>query len=210
MTCINLIPAEIRRAAVRRVRLVRWSAVTVLAGVLAAIPFSLSLSRKAQAMELRAEVDRLDQEAAGVRSQLRSATTRAQELLSELERSRALRGKRAWSSMFALIANCLPADCWLHSVATDPEAPGAVVSRPVGAPLAHGALASAETVTIEAPQKLRLIGFSTHDAQPLVFVSNLVDSRAFAHVALQKALRAPGGNEANEESLYQFEIVCEW
>ncbi len=217
MKVINLIPAEINRAAARRVRFIRWAVVVALAGLLAAIPYSLTLSRSAVAAELREEVDRLDQETTGVRSQLRLATSRAQELLSELERSKALRGKRAWSSMFALIAACLPADCWLQSVATDPETPSAAVARSaaVHAAPVTGAVRvedplRRETVTIEAPQKMRLVGFSTSDSQPLVFVGNLTESRAFAHVALQRATRAPDGKDAGEKPLYQFEIVCEW
>jgi Tfp pilus assembly protein PilN len=217
MTVINLIPAEIICATARRVRLVRWAVVGALAAVLAAIPYSLTLSRHEDALQLRSELDRLDQEATTVRSQLRLTTSRAQGLLSELERSKALRAKRAWSSMFALIATCLPADCWLLSVATDPETPGVGAPRPAAAPTVPGTAAvhiedpaRRETVTIEAPQKMRFIGFSTSDSQPLVFVGNLSESKAFTRVALQKATRAPDGKDAGEGPLYQFEIVCEW
>jgi hypothetical protein len=112
--------------------------------------------------------------------------------------------------MFSLLATCLPADCWLLSVATDPEAPGAGAARPAAVPAVPGTAAVHETVTIEAPQKMRLIGYSTSDSQPLVFVGNLTESGAFARVALQKATRAAGGKDASEEPLYQFEIVCEW
>jgi hypothetical protein len=119
--------------------------------------------------------------------------------------------------MFALIATCLPADCWLLSVATDPETPGVGAARAAAAPAVQGTPAvhvenppRRETVTIEAPQKMRLIGFSTSDSQPLVFVGNLSESKAFARVALQKATRAPSGKDAGDEPLYQFEIVCEW
>jgi hypothetical protein len=57
---------------------------------------------------------------------------------------------------------------------------------------------------------MRLIGFSTNDSQPLVFVGNLTESKAFARVALQRAMRAPTGKDDGDEPLYQFEIVCEW
>ena len=210
MTVINLIPARVIRAAAQRIRLVRWAVVVALAGVLAAIPYTLTLSQKAEAAELREEIDRLDQDATSVRSQLRAVTSRAQESLSELERSKALRAKRAWSSMFALIATCLPADCWLLSVATDPETPGVAVARPAAVPAAPVTVAVRETVTIEAPQKMRLVGFSTSDSEPLVFVQNLRESNAFASVALQKSMRAPAGNDPGEAPVYQFEIVCEW
>jgi len=210
MKVINLIPADIRRAAARRIRLGRWAVIVALAGVIAAVPYSLSLSRTAQVARLREEFDRLDQDVTSARSRLRLSTSRAQQLLSELERSRAFRSKRAWSGMFALIADCLPEDCWLQSVATDPEAPGVAAVRAPTSPAAPGAAPVRETVTIEAPQKIRLVGFSTGDSQPLVFVRSLTQSGAFARVALQRAMRAPAGKETGEESLYQFEIVCEW
>lgn len=211
MTLINLIPEEVVQAAARRSRLLRWSIVAALAGVLSAIPYALTLSRNASIATLRAEIDRIDQETSAVRTQLRQASARAHDLLSELERSKALRAKRAWSGVFALIASCLPADCWLQSVATDPETPAASSARPAPVVLPAGAVAAAkESVTIEAPQKLRLVGYSSSDSQPLVFVANLTDSKAFARVALQKALRSPAGNNPDEMPLFQFEIVCEW
>lgn len=211
MTLINLIPEEIVQAAARRNRLLRWTVIVALAGVLSAIPYSITLSRNASLATMREEIDRIDQETSAARAQLRQASTRARDLLAELERSKALRSKRAWSSIFALIATSLPADCWLHSVATDPETPGANPSRPNPAASAAGAVAPAQqTVTIEAPQKLRLVGYSTSDSQPLEFVANLTESKAFARVALQKALRAPAGSEKGATSLFQFEIVCEW
>ncbi len=216
MTSINLIPVEIRQAAARRSRLARWIVATSIAGVLALIPYSWNLSKQAQAAQAQQEIQHLEQEATGLRSQLRLATSKSQDLLSELERSRALRAKRAWSGMFALIARSLPADCWLLSVATDPETPSAAVIRPPIAPVASGAATAAgnpqqkETVTIEAPRKLRLIGYSTNDSQPLSFVSNLMESRTFSRVGLEKTLRAPAGQTAGDETLYQFEIVCEW
>jgi len=205
---INLIPAEIVHAAARRVRLLRWSLCVSLSGLLAMLPYTLTLSRKAEAADLRRQIDQFEQESGGLRTQLRGATARTAALLSELERSNALRTKRAWSGMFALLAAALPADCWLHAVATDPEAPGVGSARP---PVAVPATAAArEPVTIEAPRKLRLLGYSTSDSQPLIFVSNLRESQAFAKVALQRAQRAPAAQAEGQESLYQFEIVCEW
>jgi hypothetical protein len=210
VTLINLIPAEVHRAAVRRSRLLCWAAIVALSGVLAAIPYSLSIVRENRFSKLREEVDSIDVQATNARNQLRLATGLAQQLYTDLERSRALRSKRAWSGMFALIASCLPPDCWLHSVATDPESPGASAGRPTVVLASSGPRAAAEPVIIEAPRKLLLVGYSTSDSQPLVFVSNLRESNVFTQVALQKAMRAPFEKDASEAILHQFEIVCEW
>ena len=210
MTLINLIPAEVHHAAIQRSHLRRWALVVALAGVVAGIPYSLSLARNAQVSKLREEVEFVDLQNSKVRTQLRVATGQAQQLNSALERSRALRAKRAWSGMFALIASSLPADCWLHSVATEPDSPGASVIRTAVVPTPAGAPVAAETVTIEAPRKLVLLGYSTSDSQPLVFVSNLRDSNAFTNVALQKAMRAPSETNASAAVLHQFEIACGW
>lgn len=208
MTLINLIPGEIMCASTQRVHLLRWALVVALAGAVCSIPYSLAFARKARVATLQEQVDQLDQEAAGVRAKLRVATGRTRQLFSELERSRALRAKRAWSGMFALIASSLPSDCWLKSVATDPDGPTGSGSRSPAGAGASSAAGLPETVTIEAPRRLRLTGFSTSDSHPLIFVQNLTDSKGFAKVGLQTILRAPA--DASGAVIYQFEILCEW
>lgn len=213
MNSINLIPHEIRHTHVVRARLIRWSMVLGLSAVVALAPYLVVRSQTARTAALQEQLDRLDQEAASLRGSLRVATTRAQQALSEVERSRALRGKRSWSGMLALLASSLPSDCWLQIVSTDPETPAAGYNRVASSamsPQANGAAAPVpETVTIEAPRRLRLVGSSTNDAQPLVFVENLMNSGVFSRVALQKALRS-AGSENNDHASYQFEVLCEW
>lgn len=213
MNPINLIPHDIRQSQVLRVRLFRWSMVLGLSAGVALAPYLVVRSQAARTARLQEQLDRLDHEAASLRGSLRVATTRAQQARSEVERSRALRGKRSWSGMFALIASHLPGDCWLQMVSTDPETPAAGYNRVASSamsPQANGTAAPVpETVTIEAPRKLRLVGSSTNDAQPLVFVENLMNSGVFSRVALQKALRSPA-SENNDHASYQFEVLCEW
>ncbi len=210
MTLINLVPAEVHRAATRRSHLLRWAMVVALSGVIALIPYSLSVARDNRVSKLREEVDSIDVQAAKTRAELRQATELAQQLHSDLERSRALRSKRAWSGMFALIASSLPPDCWLRSVTTDPDSPQASAVRLPVVPVSGGGSSTPETLTIEAPRKLLLVGYSTSDSLPLVFVSNLRESNAFTNVGLQKAMRAPSEKDGNDAFLHQFEIVCEW
>ncbi|MDO8631965.1 MAG: hypothetical protein Q7R41_15880, partial [Phycisphaerales bacterium] len=183
----------------------------------------LDWNRRTHAAELRNEHDRLQQELGATRAQLRTTSAEATRVFLEVERSNALRSKRAWSAMFALIASCMPADCWLASVATDPEAPAggasprpavAVVPDPglnAGAPKEGG---KREIVTIEAPRRLRMIGYAENDTQPLAFVTNLKESRVFQSVLLERAMRAPdvaaGPSGPSGGTVYQFEVVCAW
>lgn len=213
MTAINLIPHEVRQAEAIRTRLVRWAVAVAIAALVGLVPYMMEISQKAKAATLQAEVDRLDEEATAIRTKLRAATASAQKTQSELERSKALRGKRSWSGMLALIASSMPQDSWLQSISTDPETPPAGLAR-VSGPVAVSATtptvpAVPESVTIEAPRRLRLVGFSTSDAEPLNFVENLTESGVFSRVALQKATRAPN-SELGDLASYQFEIVCEW
>jgi len=213
MTCINLIPHGLRQAAAMRARLLRWSITISAAAAVGLVPCMIEWSRKAQAATLQAEIDQLDSEVSSLRTKLSAATARTQQTLSELEKSKALRGKRSWSGMIALIAASMPEHCWLQSIATDPDTPPAGMSRtaiPANTPAATPtATVNPETVTIEAPRRLRLVGISTNDAQPLVFVEKLTESGVFSKVALQRVLRSPGRAGGDAQS-YQFEIVCEW
>lgn len=214
MVSINLIPREILLVQARRTRTIRWAMTISISAILAAIPYSITLARAAHAEQARRQLDGLEDEATALRSQVRLAIATTEETRSELERSRALRGKRSWSGMLALIARCLPEECWILSMSTDPEAPSAAPSQTVPATTSIASAASTarerESVVVEAPQKLRLVGHSTSDGPPLVFVSRLIESRVFSRVALEKTQRAPGQSVAGEKAHYQFEIVCEW
>lgn len=208
MTTINLIPQDIEQARARRFRWKRWSLVAAASGVLAMMPIMWRISQRAQTSRLTVALEQVETERSEIRAKLAQATARAEDLSSELERSRAFRSKRSWSGVVGLLAAALPPDCWLMSLATDPETPAGTAAR-IAVPVSpQPAAAVQEKVVIEAPRKLRLVGYSTNDAQPLTFVANLKESKAFSKVALQKAIRAPGATA--EEALYQFEVVCEW
>ena len=213
MTVINLIPAPLLAAQAQRTRLLRWTLAAAVAALLAAIPCLLSLSRTAQIASLKQQLGDVEELTSTLRTQLRSTSARAQELLAELERSRALRSKRSWSGMFALLGSALPDQCWLTSIATDPEAPSAALPPPLAPGLGSRAPNGRETVTIEAPRKLRLTGLSSSDAAPLTLVGSLRESKSFSQVALLKTIRASApGPETRDPGpgLYQFEILCEW
>ena len=61
-------------------------------------------------------------------------------------------------------------------------------------------------MTIDAPRKLRLIGYALNDAQPMEFVTRLKDAQVFQRVTLERSLL-----ETSEEAQrFRFELVCEW
>ncbi len=225
MTSVNLIPESVLVAQTQRRHAKSWTLLVLAAAGLSAVPLMLDWSRRAHAAELRDESDRLRQELGSTRLQLRTTSAEATRVFLEVERANALRSKRAWSGMFALIASCMPADCWLASVATDPDAPaggaspGPVVAQPKSTD------GKREIVTIEAPRKLKIIGYAENDTQPLAFVTHLKESRVFRSVLLERAVRAPDvaaafspsrGIDAADPSgpsggaVYQFEVVCAW
>jgi hypothetical protein len=234
MTSVNLIPESVLVAQTQRRHAKSWTLLVLAAAGLSAVPVVLDWSRRVHAAELHDESDRLQQELGSTRSQLAATSAEATRVFLEVERANALRAKRAWSAMFALIASCMPADCWLASVATDPEAPAggasprsvvAVVPNPgvhppPSPPLARGGAEGVkdggkrEIVTIEAPRRLRMIGYAENDTQPLAFVTNLKESRVFQSVLLERAVRAPDAaadpSVPSGGSIYQFEVVCEW
>jgi hypothetical protein len=223
MTSVNLIPESVLVAQTQRRHAKSWTLLVLAAAGLTAVPLMLDWSRRTHAAELRDESDRLRQELGSTRLQLRTTSAEATTVFLEVERANALRSKRAWSGMFALIASCMPADCWLASVATDPDAPaGGAPPRPVvavipnpginaGAPKEGG---KREIVAIEAPRRLRMIGYAENDTQPLAFVTNLKESHVFRSVLLERAVRTPdvaaGPSGPSGGTVYQFEVVCEW
>lgn len=220
MTSVNLIPESVLVAQTQRRHAKSWTLLVLAVAGLSAVPLMLDWSRQAHAAELGDESDRLRQELGSTRLQLAATSAEVTRVFLEVERANALRAKRAWSAMFALIASCMPADCWLASVATDPDAPAGgasprtVVPNPgfnAGAPKEGG---KREIVTIEAPRRLRMIGYAENDTQPLAFVTNLKESRVFRSVLLERAVRAPdvaaGPSGPSGGTVYQFEVVCAW
>jgi len=214
MAEVNLIPEAVLVAQAQRRHAKGWLILVLVIAALNVLPLVLDWSRRAHAAELRDESGRIQRELVSSRSQLRTTSAEATRIFLEVERARALRSKRAWSSMFALIASCMPSDCWLASVATDPETPagGAAPQRPAAQAKVAGG--ERETVTIEAPRKLRIVGYALTDTQPLALVTNLKESLVFENVLLERSLRAPdvspGESAKSNAALYQFEIVCEW
>jgi Tfp pilus assembly protein PilN len=213
MVAINLIPESTQIAQARRRHAARWAVVVFVAGLACALPWTAHWAQHARIEELKSINDQLQTDLHGARTELKRVSSEAADLLLRIERARALREKRSWSAMMALIASTLPRDCWLTSVATDPPsaAAGATPARkaaPTPAAPAPGGPAPPKpaAVTVEAPRKLRLVGNASNSTEPLVFVAALKEARVFQEVVLEQAT-AEGDQKT---PLFRFEVRCEW
>ncbi|MBI4717853.1 MAG: hypothetical protein HY763_08630 [Planctomycetes bacterium] len=214
MVRVNLIPDSLVISLARGRRLRRWSTAVGTAMLAALFGLGLDWWRSAEAAALRRQEAQLAEELAGVRTELRTVTTEAELALSQLQRADALRAKRAWSDLLLLVGACLPETSWLTSVGTDPARPAGVQNRPATVapptPAAGTAAAQAKTdkqaVTIEAPRKLRLLGYAAQPGEPHAFVTQLKAAEVFTNVTLVGTQREP----VRDGSYYRFDVVCEW
>ena len=202
---VNLLPRQLVVAQTLRRRRRRWLAVCVLAALVLAIPVGMESYRMARAEELRLEGARLHQERETVETELTQIITASHEAFLQIERAKALREKRSWSAVLALLADTMPKGCWLTELATDPPAPtGAQARTPADAPATM--TGGPATIVIEAPRTLRIYGYASDAAEPLTFVRSLKNSNAFAQVVLRSTQR----ELAESEYYFRFELQCEW
>ena len=202
---MNLIPEGVHQARTGRRHLKRWTVAAVLALTLLAIPAGVDWYSRVRADELNIKARRLAGQLSSMRKQVEGATDAANEAFLQLERANALRAKRSWSSMLAMLGVCMPTECWLISIATDPAVPSGAARVSV-VNKARKDDQPEEVVTIDAPRKLRLIGYALNDAQPMEFVTRLKDAQVFQRVTLERSLL-----ETSEEApRFRFELVCEW
>ena len=213
MITINLMPTPMILAQSRRRHLRRWG---ISIGT-AAIALLLAIGN---AWLQRKETDRLRSEEALIlaaldeqRVLLRAVTAESNQVQAHVQRADALRAKRAWSRLLGVIGTALPGTSWLTNLSTDPARPAGIAARTMSPPTATGANApaangagAAPVVMIDAPRKLRLVGYAIDAAEPYQFVSNLKAAGVFSDVALIGAQREP----VLDGSYFRFEVVCGW
>jgi len=220
MVAVNLIPDSLRSAQARRRHIKRWAVCLALTYTVAVIPAVAHWRQHMRVDALHAQNDQLQTDLAAARADLKTTTTTANEIFLRIERAKALRSKRAWSSMLALIGDCLPKDCWLTALATDPDTPSIGPAGPVSRNTLPPSTSSEGTngpigpMFIDAPRKLRMSGSAVDASLPLFFVARLKDSQVFRGVTLERCLSdTPAGAAATAgegESNFRFDLVCEW
>lgn len=208
---INLLPQEIQAAQARARHMRGWIAALIPPSLLLLLLLGIDGVRSVQADELRKTSEQLQSDLTAGRAEIRGLSGSVAQATLQLQRSDALRSKRAWSALIDLIGQCMPTDCWLDSLATDPELPSATpmampVAPSVSATSANGRTDLPVTVTIDAPRKLRLVGFSLSAGEPLAFVTNLKQTGVFSAVSLERSVLESESSQAR----FRFEIMCEW
>lgn len=212
MVRVNLIPASVQSTRIRRAHIGRWCVAGAAAVAALAIALGLEVAQRTIAKNLRAEQMQVQAGLEELRKDLRVTSAQAKRARLRLERAIALRAKRAWSGMVALIAEQMPKDCWLVSLATDPTTPSAspTLSRVRGTPpIRNGQRTSGsgpDTLVIDAPRKLDLVGYAPQAAQPHQFVTALKRTGVFTRVSLERSQREP----VLDGSYFRFELSCEW
>ena len=206
MISVNLIPRNVRLAQARRRRLWRWGSLAMVGLLLLGASAGVDFARRATADELRATNEGLQRQITRAQSNLTAITAELMSARNHLEHATALRTKRAWSGMIALIARSMPENCWLTSIATDPDKPLSIrrsstkrVSKNVGGK-------EPEVVVIDAPRRLRIIGYAERASEPNEFVDRLNHTGVFHLVELKRSQR----ELILDGAYYRFELFCGW
>ncbi len=204
---VNFIPAQIIKAQVQRTHLRGWITAIIVVAIALMIPLLMDATAKARAENLSEEHGQLV-------VALKQTQTRAVEIANEtirikgqIERARALRSKRNWSSLIILIGSCLPPETWLATLRTDPDTPtGTGEFGPGRAFGKKGEKKATKTVTIEAPRKLLIVGYAVDNDSPYEFIKKLKETKVFSKITLLHSRRDPGKQQSN----VGFEVMCEW
>ena len=129
MVSVNLIPASVLiRYAVRR-RVQNWIIAGVILGAAVTVPVVVEGRQQARVQRLRGEITVLEGKLGELRGQVARTAQGVLDTDAQLARGRALRTKRGWASLLALVGGCVPEEAWLTSIATDPPAPTGSVKQ---------------------------------------------------------------------------------
>ncbi len=206
MVILNLIPADVQIAMAKRRHLRWWAVSCSVAASLVLGALAVDWARQATMNDLNAQSLRLQSQLADVRTELEAVTADSNQVMLRVERANALRAKRAWSGLVALIGSCMPQGCWLSLLSTDPERPAGEAHRNVSNRGHTGKQEAQTAITIDSPRKFKIAGYAPQAAQPIVFVTNLKRAGVFSAVSLASSQTEP----VLDGSYYRFELLCEW
>ncbi|MCO6436327.1 MAG: PilN domain-containing protein [Phycisphaerae bacterium] len=207
MTSVNFIPDDVVLRQLRRVHLRRLAVMGGIAVALVLAAAAFDTWDKARIGALKSQVVEAESLVGALRVEVQKLAGQAGDLQLRIDRADALRSKREWSGVLALLSQTMPSGCWLTSVATVPPRPGRNQNAAVSAPAADEKQGAVRTsITIDAPRKLTLGGYAAEVAEPSVFVSRLKESGAFRDVSLVGTHR----ETLAEGPFFRFEVVCEW
>ncbi|MEK6797338.1 MAG: hypothetical protein AABZ12_00065 [Planctomycetota bacterium] len=213
---VNLIAPDLLAAQSRRRRIRCWTWVVVPACAVYAALWVAQAFAGSDLEQLRLELQSRSRQLHALRAEVVDLDSRSSAVADQLRRAAALQEKRRWSAVLGLLSETMPHGCWLASVATDPAVPGAAPSGGVSAasPAASPSTTagqppgatSPKPMVIDAPRRLRVIGFAADPEAPLAFVGNLKATQVFRDVSLERSLREP----SEDAQRFRFDILCEW
>ena len=174
--------------------------------LLLCIPVIFDQYLRVEASRLSAQNEKLAGVLVELRQKLATLTIDAEGSLIQLQRAQALRSKRAWSAMFATIAQNMPDGCWLISIATDPSSPSGGGGRRSRATTTVKKKSEESITKIEAPQRLKIVGYASNASEPHQFVTRLKLAGVFRDVSLETSRR----EQVQNAWYFRFDLVCEW
>ncbi len=204
MTGVNLIPASILEAHRRARRLHLWVVAVTLTAAVAALPVLWQVRQHARVAELTTLKQARTAQSASVRAELSATAQSLADLNDRIERANALRTKRSWAGLLSLVAQCLPQEVWLTSVATDAPPPAAARRRT--SPRASEKQDHPTVVVLDGARRAALAGYALGHEQLYDFMARLKAAQAFDRIDLVKADK--------EDVLWaravRFELLCTW
>lgn len=219
MIGINLIDPSVLSARRRKRRIQRWVLAALTGGGVGAFPVGLEISRHQQVMALEGEKSVLQSRIDATRDQLNAIGIEIRNLEAQTARASALRTKRSWSGLLALLSSIAPEEVWFVSLATDPATPGRGskdLTPPKPPPTAAAATKTPAdkpakpeppaVVMMEAPRALVFEGYALEHRNLYDFMSRLKESNLFADVSLTKAAEEP----VLSGKAVRFKIQCRW
>lgn len=210
MVSVNLIPQRVVASQARRWRIKRWCVSTLIAVCALLVALLVDGLQHAKAGALQSDLAAIRLDLGKVRQDLAEVVDKSAKVWHQVERANAIRAKRSWSSLVALIDRALPKRCWLATLATDPPSPtgrrSAARRRVSTAAKAAAKGATDEPIIIEAPRRIKIEGYAPSDALPHTFITALKATGVFSNVVLIRSRRQP----LLDSYYFYFEVLCEW
>jgi Tfp pilus assembly protein PilN len=205
MIGVNLIPSSVLTARQRSRRIRRWAAVILVIAIASATPVLYQVRQHVRIASMQEGKQQQEARLASTRAELVNVNRSLAELNRRIERTNALRTKRSWTGLLALIVECMPQEIWLTSLSTDaPTAGRKARSRPQEAP--ESETDETKVVVMAGARRLDLDGYATELEHLYDFITRLKASGVFAKVELVKADAEP----TFRTKAVHFELTCGW
>jgi Tfp pilus assembly protein PilN len=206
MPSVNLMPPQAwaRRCLRRRIR--AWSAALVVALLFAKVALGLYATSAAKAAAVMSDAAPLTSEFERVRAQLAETAQACTALAKQIERADALRTKRDWAGLFAMVSERTPPTVWLTGLKSAGGDGRGSHRHTAAAPSTDAAGEAEPLLLLEGPDQLRIEGYALELESLYDFMGALKSAKVFESVELSAAGREP----MLRATAVRFIIVCDW